>query len=146
MTDLVVCELGPQTLAFRADCVRELVRSVAITALAGAPAGIEGVIDLRGTIVPVYDLRARLHVEKRRLAPDEHFVICSTSRHVVAIRLDRVLEIRSDVELSALPEVGDPILRGCTRLPDGLVVVLDLDAALSDDAASALDDALAARS
>jgi purine-binding chemotaxis protein CheW len=142
MSELVVFELAGQRLGLASEHVHELVRAVQITRLAGAPPGIDGVIDLRGTIVPVFDLRARLSLPPRSVQRDEHMLICAAGETTVAIRADRVVEIRAGVELDVLT-TRDSVMHALARLPDGLVVICDLSAVLTTDDLDALQRALA---
>jgi hypothetical protein len=57
--DIVVFEVGGQVYALPALDVHELIRAVAIVPLPRAPAIVEGIINLRGKIVPVLDIRSR---------------------------------------------------------------------------------------
>jgi purine-binding chemotaxis protein CheW len=57
---LACFEVGDATYALEVECVREIVRMAEITPLPNAPALIEGVIDLRGSLIPVLDLARML--------------------------------------------------------------------------------------
>ena len=131
---LVVFQIEDRRLALTSDSVLELVRAVAVTALPGAPIGVDGVIDRRGTLVPVFDLRPRLALPSVPVRASEQFIICEVALvGTIALRTDRVLELRADCDLAALPagSSSDPIARSLLRLPDGVVVVCDLGAVLT---------------
>src|SRR5271156_1247745 len=82
--------------------VREIVRAVSITRLPKAPSVVEGVVNVRGCIVPALDIRARFNLPPKVLEPSDHLVIAFAKRRLVAIRVDRVTDLvklaRSDVE------------------------------------------------
>lgn len=139
-------EVAGRRLGLASEQVQELVRAVAITRLAGAPPGVEGVIDLRGATVPVFDLRARLSLPPRGVQPDEHMLICGTGDATVAVRADRVVEIRASFELDAIPAetTHDPMMQALARSPDGIVVICDLAAVLTTADREALRRALEA--
>jgi len=143
---LLVFTLDDQRFALPATVVRETVAAVAITPLPAAPAVVDGVVDVRGQIVPVYDLRVRFGRPRRPVRASEHFVIASAGDKTVALRVDRALELVSVVEADLLPAAADDPrfdrVAGIARLQDGLVLVQDLAAFLSDSEAATLDRAL----
>lgn len=141
-SDLVVFAVEGWRLALPQTSVRELIRAVAVSPLPGAPDGVNGVIDVRGEVLPVYDLAGRLGVPTREVAAADHMLICDTgARGVVVVRADRVLEIRpTDAPLRPTPAA--PMVAGVMALPDGVVVLCDLGAFLSDGDAAQLAAAL----
>jgi purine-binding chemotaxis protein CheW len=149
-TQLVVCTLGEVRLAWPVAAVREIVRAVAITRLPGAPALVEGVIDVRGTLVPVLDLRARFGVPARPLDPSEQMVILTAGARTVACRVDRtdsIVELDPDAlaEPAGLAAASRGVA-GIATMSDGLVIVHDVDGFLAESEARALDEAVAAAS
>src|SRR5687768_5708463 len=96
---LLTFHLGLDRFAVPAVDVREVVRSVAITPLPAAPGVIEGAIDVRGEIVPVFDLRQRLGISARTPASDEQLIIASAGARRIAFRVDQ-----ADDLIEILPE------------------------------------------
>src|SRR5436309_14010618 len=72
LQEVLIFEVGSQRYGLPAAGVRELVRAVTVTPLPRAPAIVEGVIDLRGTIVPVLDIRARFRLPAKPPEPPHH--------------------------------------------------------------------------
>lgn len=146
--ELLVFELDDQRYALTLASVREVVRAVALTPLPGAPAIVEGVIDVRGRVVPVLDIRARFRLPPRPLHPDQHLILARAGRRLVAIRVDCVswfIEVEPDEIETAISLT--PALRqiaGVTRVADGLVLIHDLETFLTAAEAEALEEALAA--
>lgn len=128
--------------------VRELVRAVRLTPLPRAPDVVEGLLDLRGELLAVLDLRRRFRLPPRPLSPTDHFVLARVGPRTVGLRVDRAEGLLTfepgafDEAPSALPGVG--YVAGVVKLPDGLVLVHDLGSFLSEAEALALDTALAA--
>jgi purine-binding chemotaxis protein CheW len=120
--------------------VREIVRAVLPVPLPGAPRVIEGVINLRGTVVPVIDLRRSFRLPERSIEPSDHLVIARAAGRLVALRVDRV----TDLARVAPPDVQDVAAARIAKLPGDLVVIQDLGALLSEAESSALDRALPA--
>jgi purine-binding chemotaxis protein CheW len=147
--DLLVFELAGVRFGVEMRCVREVVRAVLVTPLPGAPAAVEGVIDVRGEVVAVYDLRLRFGLPPRPLHPAEHLVIAWTGERLAAMRCERAEWIEqipsSAVERSVPVDLSGGRVEGVARMDDGLVLIHDLRTFLDDAEALALADALAAR-
>ncbi len=120
--------------------VREIVRAVLPVPLPGAPGAIEGVINLRGNVVPVIDLRRRFRLPQRPIEPTDHLVIARAAGRLVALRVDRVVDLMR-VEPT---DVQDVATARVAKLPGDLVVIQDLAGVLSEAESSALDRALPA--
>ncbi|MEO8554954.1 MAG: chemotaxis protein CheW, partial [Kofleriaceae bacterium] len=145
--EIVVFAIGERHLGLASTCVRELLRAVAPSPLPGAPAGIDGVIDVRGTIVPLVDLSQRIGVARRALRASDQLLLCDGVLGPLAVRADRILEIRSIEAIEAPPpavETVDPLVAGLVKLVDGVIVICDLTALLDEADLSALGDAIRA--
>ena len=126
--------------------VDRVVRAVEITSLPKAPEIIRGVINLQGQIIPVVDVRRRFGLPARKLSLEDRFIIASASRRLVALVADSVTGVREHDGRQA-SETGQtlsfaPYLKGVAKLPDGLVLIYDLDLFLSLDEQKGLDAAL----
>ena len=107
---------------------------------------IDGVIDAHGTVVAVLDLRTRFGLSRRPASLSDHLVLVRLEDRTVALRVDRVLDLVTVPASAVAVAVGLPSdlhLQGVARLDDGLLLIHDVGAFLSDDEAAALDDALA---
>lgn len=127
--------------------VVEVVRAVEITPLPKAPPVIEGVINLRGSVVPVFDLRARFGLPSKPVSLSDRFVIARTRQRMVAIRADRAEELiypeHGDVtEMQRILRTAD-LVTGIVRHSSGLVLIHDLEHFLSHAEAMKLDAVLA---
>jgi purine-binding chemotaxis protein CheW len=140
-------DLSDRRFGLALEAVREVVRAVAVTPLPGAPPVVEGAIDVRGELAPVLDVRARFGVGPAPLRPDQHMVIARAGPRLVALRVDRVVALREVAAAAPSPAgalaPGLERLAGIARLEDGLVVIQDLEAFLSQAEEEALDRALA---
>lgn len=147
--DLLVFELAEAKHALPLECVREVARAVLITPVPDAPPVVEGVVDIRGEIVPVYDLRLRFGLPPRPLSPDEWLVAAWTGDRVIAFRAmkaDQIIPVGRDAisERARVPG-GSRHLAGVAQLEDGLVLIDDLAGFLDDAEREQLDEALARR-
>jgi len=77
-SSLLVFRLDDQRYAFFLSIVVEVVRAVEITPLPSAPDIILGIINVRGTVVPVVNLRTRFRLPERNLEPDDRIIIART--------------------------------------------------------------------
>jgi len=128
--ETLVFELAGRRFGFPAADVQELVRIVTITPLTPGAGPVEGVINLRGRIVPVFDLRARLGLPAKEADLRESLVILRRDGRAVAVRVDRPIELASlgagDFEpTSSDREIADPGSPGVAKLAGGLAVLLD---------------------
>ncbi|MBW3557354.1 MAG: chemotaxis protein CheW [Actinobacteria bacterium] len=145
--DVVVVEVDGVRCGLTADEVVELHQVVLATPLPGAPSAVEGVVDLRGTLVAVFDLRARLGLRRRPPILSDHLVFTRVDARLAALRVDRAVDLvrvsTSRIE-SALALAPAPYVSGVARLDDGLVLIHDPGTFLSGEEVVALDEALAA--
>jgi purine-binding chemotaxis protein CheW len=133
--ETLIFELGGRRFGVPASEVQELVRIVTITPPVPGSGMIEGVINLRGSVVPVFDLRARLGLPSREPDVSESLVIARREGRPVAFRIDRALDLATlvsgDIESSGLLETGDDPASGVAKLAGGLAVLLDLESLLA---------------
>jgi purine-binding chemotaxis protein CheW len=134
--------------AVRSEVVAEMIRAVAIMPLPNAPRVIEGIIDVRGRIVPVFDLRLRFGRPTRPVVPADQFILVRAAHRLAALHVDRVLDL-TDVDDAAIDPLGSqvssaPHVAGVALLPDGMALIHDVDAFLSAAEAETLDAALEA--
>jgi purine-binding chemotaxis protein CheW len=148
MVQLLTIVVGERRFAVLAAAVRAVVRAVAVTAPPRAPAIVEGLIDFRGTLVPVLDIRRRIGVAPLPLSLDQHFVIARSGPRTICLRVDRAVDLVSvdETAIASAPSVlpGVEQVAGIATLPDGLVVIHDLDRFLSLEEAAQVDAVLAA--
>lgn len=129
--------------------VDEVQRACAISRLPSAPGVIEGVINIRGEIVPVVDLRARFDLPPKPLALNDRFIIMRCSGRSVGLHVDEVDTPRtlgSEALVGSADELSRALgLNGVAKLSDDLLLIYDADAFLSSTEREALERALAER-
>jgi purine-binding chemotaxis protein CheW len=149
--DILTFEIDGRRHAFRAADVVQVVQMVEISPLPGAPAVIEGIVNVRGSIVPVFDLRARLGVPARPIDPAQHLVILASGPRSSAVRVDVAEDFVSipDADIavsladSGVGQASSRHVAGIAATPDGTTIIYDLAAFLSQSESETLDDALA---
>jgi purine-binding chemotaxis protein CheW len=135
-------------LAFPAGAVRAIHRAVLIAPLPGAPPMVEGVVHVRGEVIPVLDLAERLALPPRPvLSPDEHLLVLDAGGRAVAVRVDEAEELREISESGLARGAGlvaaSRTVAGVARLEDGTITVHDPAAFLTQSEHDALASALA---
>src|SRR5437588_10594891 len=105
--EILVFEVDGRRYGLPASEVQELLRAVAIVPLPLAGPAVEGVVNLRGRVVPVFDLRVRLGLPARAVAPSDHLIVAQSGGRLVALRVDRALDlVQLDAEPGAAGEGG----------------------------------------
>lgn len=129
-TSLLVFELNNRRYAIHMARAREIVRAVAITPLPGAPRVVAGLIDVRGTIVPVLDLRVRFGFPAQPLALSDQFIIAWTGDRAVALHVGNVVGTMAmnstDIDPSEKVTSNVEHIAGVARTADGLILIHDL--------------------
>jgi purine-binding chemotaxis protein CheW len=148
--EVLLFTLEGQRYALPVGDVRELVRATRLTPLPRAPDVVEGLMNLRGELLPVLSLRRRFRLPPRPLSPEDHFIVAQAGSRRVVLHVDRTEEVLRlpsgslDETPRELPGVG--YVAGAVKLPEGLVLVHDLRTFLSEAEGLALDTALATAS
>jgi purine-binding chemotaxis protein CheW len=134
----VVFQLGGEGYALEVMRVQEVKDMQALTEVPGGPKSLLGVINLRGHVVPVYDLRIPFGLSKENKAARAPCVLIveSTMGNDVqrsGLLVDRVSDVLefSPEEVQAAPQLGlgkaTPFVRGLIRHQDAFLLVLDVD-------------------
>lgn len=131
----VVFELGNEQYGVDIFQVREIIRIPRIVHVPGAPEYVEGVINLRGGVIPVIDLRKRFGIVGSDAA-GRCIVVVELGAHILGVIVDGVSEVLeiddAAVEpLSPLVAPGDTrAVSGIAKAKDRLIILLDLELAL----------------
>lgn len=137
---LVVVGLAGHEYGVPIALVQEIIRHRAAQPIPGTPSYVEGVINLRGRIVPVVDLRARFGVGGERPA-EPRIVIVSLPEAIVGVVVDDVREVMSlaaDECAPPPPDTDDAGHVDCVGVRgDRLVLVLAVERVLGDRAPAA---------
>ena len=125
-SQLVVFSLGDEEYALPITDVQEIIRYAEPRAVASEAPWIRGVISLRGKIIPVCDLAARLGLE----ADGEgraNIVIVETANGTAGVIVDEVQEVLTvdESQLDAVPSAGTDFIEGVAKIDDRLVVLLN---------------------
>jgi purine-binding chemotaxis protein CheW len=129
--------------------VQEIKGWDTVATIPNTPAYIKGVINLRGTIVPIIDLRERFGLEKLAYGPTTVVIILKVQSETRTRIMGMVVDAVSDVyglaenQMKASPEFGSAIdtkfVRGLATVDEKLVVLLDMDLLLNSGELALLD-------
>jgi purine-binding chemotaxis protein CheW len=146
---LVVCQLGQESYGLNIGSVYEIIRFQECTAVPASPPFVEGVINLRGRIVPVMDLSSRFGMARSEATKSTRIIVAGTSGTSgtsgtrVGLVVDAVTEVLtvSEDAVEPTPEavsgVDSDYIRGIAKLGDKLVILLDLSALFPEDTPAA---------
>lgn len=85
--------LGPETFAFPVDAIQEILRVSTITRVPDAPHAVRGIINLRGRVVPVVDLRVRLGLKAETPGPRSRILVATLRGRVIGLLVDAVEQV-----------------------------------------------------
>lgn len=143
---LVAFRVGREDFGVDVKKVEGVISMVDITRMPRTPHFVEGIINLRGQIVAVVDLAARLGIEAAERSSATRIVVVEALDVKVGLIVDspEVINISAeDIEASptlASSEVNSSFIRGVVKLGDRLLILLDVDKVLSDDERSNIDE------
>lgn len=147
-SQIVVCELNNESYGLDISRVYEIIRLQPVTAVPNAPEFVDGVINLRGRIIPIVDLSVRFGMARSEPTRDTRIVVtgtCDTRVGLVVDGVSEVLIINNDAvepTPAVLTTTADAsALKGIARVGDQLIVLLELDALLDDAGCTAGDAA-----
>ena len=148
MRQLLEWTLDAQRYALDHFNIIRVERAVAVAPLPGAPAGVIGVINVRGEIFPVLDLRQRFNLPARTPNPADQMVLVQTATRRLAFFADQVKSIAAWPDSAFMPADALGLQAASTaavlRLSDGLILIQDLERFLAADEVQMLDLALTA--
>jgi purine-binding chemotaxis protein CheW len=134
---VVIFDVSNESYAVNIARVHEIIRLQQITIIPGAPPYVEGVINLRGKVIPVLDLRKRFSLQATDHTRASRIVVVEINGQTLGLVVDgvsEVLRIPTDCIEPPSPLVAgieSRYLRGIAKLEERLIVLLDLDQVLS---------------
>lgn len=145
-TSIVQFDVDGQRIGLFAPDVVEVLRAAAAAPLPGAPAVVTGLLNVRGALVPVFDVRSRFGLRPRPLRHTDQLILANAPSRRIAFAVDRVDGLvaipTADLQLARdLPATSRGVA-GVARMGDGMIVIWDLGAFLTEAEAAELDAAL----
>jgi purine-binding chemotaxis protein CheW len=133
--------LGEEEYGVEILKVQEIKGYSAITPIPNTPAYVKGVVNLRGTIIPIVDLRAKLGMPTAAYNQFTVIIVVRVGAKTVGVVVDTVSDVMNipAKDIQATPDFGAQVdarfVSGLAKTGDRLVVLLDIDKVLSGDGA-----------
>jgi purine-binding chemotaxis protein CheW len=127
----VAFRLAGETFAFPVEAVQEILRVGTITRVPDAPDPVRGIINVRGRVVPVVDLRVRLGLPPVAVTPQHRILIANPRERVIGLLVDAVDAVERIDRTQVQPPPADVMtaqseyLLGVLQRAAGLFILLD---------------------
>lgn len=132
LIQVVSFHLGSEEYGVDISQVQEIIRMVEITHVPRAPHFMEGVINLRGQLIPIIDLRTRFAMPRAEQTKSTRIVVTEIGSKRVGIVVDSVSEVLN-IPMEHIEEapdmiagVGTEYIQGVGKVGERLVILLDL--------------------
>jgi len=129
---LVVFNLGLEEYAINISCAEEIIRIPKFTKIPNVPSFIEGVFNLRGNVIPVFDLKKRFELGESQRNNDSRLLILELDDMKVAIIVDDVSEvIRIDEQSiqnlnSEIVSISKNSIQGISIIDERIIILLNV--------------------
>ena len=136
---LVVFDLANEVYGINIGTVREIIRMQPVTYVPDAPNFVEGVINLRGRVIPVVDLRKRFGLPVTEATVDSRVLVVDIGGNDIGVIVDAVTEVQRVPESAIEPTAAlvttedSYYIEGIAKVGEQLLILLDLDRALAAD-------------
>ncbi|KHK01386.1 chemotaxis protein CheW [Desulfovibrio sp. TomC] len=133
LLQLVTFGIGDEEFGIDILKVQEIIRTMAITKVPNSPPYVEGVINLRGKVIPVIDLRSRFNMDYHPHDNQTRIIVIELHGMIIGFVVDgvsEVLRIQSNTVEPPPPVVSgieSEYIKGVGKLDDRLLILLDLD-------------------
>lgn len=135
--------VGSDRCALLLDDVVEVLPAALLSPLPGAPRLVDGVLEVRGTVIPVIDLGRRLGHPPAPLSIHQRFVVVRANGRRLALRVDaaELESVPAEAIREPAPEAVGAL--GFVVLDDGIIAIRDVEQFLSAEEDAELERALA---
>jgi purine-binding chemotaxis protein CheW len=126
--------------------VQEIIRFTSLTRVPRASEFIEGVLNLRGRVIPVIDLRKRFSLPQAERDRNTRIVVVEVDNRTVGIIVDGVREVLqiNSADIEPAPPLGSRVrtdfIEGMGKVGDRLMILLEIDKILSAEEKTALEE------
>jgi len=143
LLQVVTFHVGPEIFGLDILVVHEIIRFQPLTRVPNLPAFVEGVLNLRGKVIPVVGLRQRMGLERKEPTGTTKIIVASVKGDVLGFMVDSVSEVlridASAVEPAPrIAENGQRYVQGVGKLENSLLLLLNIDKVLTDEESAAV--------
>jgi purine-binding chemotaxis protein CheW len=146
LLQLVSFRIGEEEFGVDILRVQEINRMLEVTRVPSAPEFVDGVINLRGKVIPIIALRRRFGMERKENDKNTRIIVVELNGRIVGFVVDAVNEVlRIPKSITEPPPpivagIGAEYIRSVGKLDDRLLILLDLEGVLSEGDNSALKE------
>lgn len=137
--EILSFRLGQEEYGIDIQKVQELRSYGAVTHIANAPEHLKGVVNLRGTIVPIVDMRIKFKLSEPRYDQFTVVIVLNLGRRVIGMVVDSVSDVvtLAPEQIKPAPEMGARLdtgyLIGLGMLGERMLILVDLERLMSSD-------------
>ncbi len=142
----LVFMLGDKPFALPLEAVQRVVHAVEVTRLPKAPDIVCGLVNYKGTILPIFNISGRFHLPEQEIEPHQHFIILQVGKKRFGLVADSVSGVVEESGENLVPPTdivpGVEFLAGVLKLDTGLMLIPDLEKLLTPEEETALKEAV----
>lgn len=144
LIQLVTFSIGEEEFGVNILQVQEIIRTMEITNVPRSPDFVEGVINLRGKVIPIVDMRSRFGLESKAHDKYTRIIVVEFEMIIVGFVVDSVSEVLRISANSIQPPppvvagMDSDYIDGVGKLEDRLLILLDLNSLLNNEEMEAL--------
>lgn len=144
---LVVFNLSGEEYGLEIEKAREVIRVREITPLPKADPGVEGIINLRGKIIPVVDLKQRFNLPPAQLTSKSRILIAQVGDELIGIKVDVATEVLKVEKKSVVKPPDKSVakeiegaIKGLGKVDERLIILLDIEKVLTKETTKSLKE------
>lgn len=132
---VIIFTLDTLLYALPLENVIRVIHAVEIRELPKAPKIITGIINVKGEIIPVVDMRKRFGIAEREIIPADNFILANTGKRHVALWIDEVAGLKEIVPgkytdtKETLPY--SEFIKGVAQIEENIILIYDLEQCLN---------------
>lgn len=141
----VIFQLGEQKYGMNLMYINGIEQGYHIIPVPNAPAGVKGIINLRGDVIPVYSLRERFGMEGRVDNPEKSLLITNSSGTALAYEVDAVIAIEEmqPGRINRMPSIASndetAFMEEVLHIGSEIVIAISVDEVLSEETRNTLN-------
>lgn len=145
----VIFQLGDQRYGMNLNSINGIEQGYFIIPVPNAPKGIKGIINLRGTVIPVYSLREHFGMPREVTNPEKSLLITNSSGTMLAYEVDEVISIEEmkQENINDMPKVASNeetvFMEKVLHIGTGIVIAINADRVLSEAMKKKVDQMVA---
>ena len=138
LIQIVSFKLGEEEFGVDILKIQEINRMIELTKVPQAPHFVEGVINLRGNVIPVIDIRKKFEMPSIERDKDTRIVVCNVDGNIIGMIVDAVSEVLRFPESTIEPapkivsSINSDYLKGVAKLDNRLLLFLDISKIAGD--------------